>query len=121
MIFLHNDCEYDVYNTIISLIDWQYSQFIDNTMLVKCEFFKHHLRKFSELSSTLRNKSQTGHLEGGAAMTSLIAAVFQALGMRRSNYVMNRGDRISYKPIDSYNWKRLSDVYLDMYSIYNII
>ena len=25
-----------------------------------------------------RNKSQTGHLEGGAAMTSLIAAVFQA-------------------------------------------
>ena len=34
------------------------------------------------LSSTLRNKSQTGHLEGGAAMTSLIAAVFQALGMR---------------------------------------
>ena len=90
-------------------------------MLVKCEFFKHHWRKFSELSSTLRNKSQTGHLEGGAAMTSLIAAVFQALGMRWSNYVMNRGDRISYKPIDSYNWKRLSDVYLDMYSIYNII
>ena len=31
--------------------------------------------------STPRNKSQTGHLEGGAAMTSLIAAVFQVSGL----------------------------------------